>query len=143
MVGFCRVGKKTAVKEVKVDRRTSRFAFYGSTGHHVRSGSPANFQNLECLETRLFPSWTRDLFRCPVLSSQETHMPSPVEPYCIQLKYNVIYGCSLVLSGADDVCVYSIGSGNGNGNEKNSPRCKNAQLTCWNTSQVPKYSRLR
>ena len=63
-------------------------------------------------------------------------MPSPVEPYCIQLKYNVIYGCSLVLSGADDVCVYSIGGGNGNGNEKNSSRGKNAQLTCWNSSQV-------
>ena len=41
-----------------------------------------------------------------------------------------------MLSGADDVCVYSIGSGNGNGNEKNSPRGKNAQLTCWNSSQV-------
>jgi WD40 repeat protein len=39
-----------------------------------------------------------------------------------------------VLSGADDVCVYSIGGGNGNG--KNSPRGKNAQLTCWNSSQV-------
>ena len=39
-----------------------------------------------------------------------------------------------MLSGADDVCVYSIGGGNGNG--KNSPRGKNAQLTCWNSSQV-------
>ena len=39
-----------------------------------------------------------------------------------------------MLSGADDVCVYSIGGGNGNG--MNSPRGKNAQLTCWNSSQV-------
>ena len=40
----------------------------------------------------------------------------------------------LVLSGADDVCVYSIVGGTGNG--KNSASKKNAQLTCWNSSQV-------
>ena len=40
----------------------------------------------------------------------------------------------LVLSGADDVCVYSLVGGNGNG--KNSASEKNAQLTCWNSSQV-------
>ena len=28
--------------------------------HHVRSGSPANFQSPDCQETRLFPSKTQD-----------------------------------------------------------------------------------
>ena len=65
-----------------------------STKHHVRSGSLTNFQNPDCTETGRFPLWTphksgfslvrQDLsgkFGCPVLSHQETHMPSPVESY--------------------------------------------------------------
>ena len=31
----------------------------GSTGHHVRSGSPADFESPDCPETRRFPQWTR------------------------------------------------------------------------------------
>ena len=81
----------------------------GSTGHHIQSGNPENFQNLDCPETGRFPSRTpeqnfffRNLFKrftflkirsfnsdpanlgvrsCQVLSGHETHMPSLGEPY--------------------------------------------------------------
>ena len=48
---------------------------------------------------------------------------------------------NLVLSGADDVCVYSIHGGNSQQQhpkkiEKNSSKNAVAQLTCWNSSEV-------